>query len=84
MVRDLLDMLADFVKRVAGIFTEEYMVWSNVCRQLVYLVFVLGILPLVIITMSFGFYNAQEKMEATGLRKAFEKFGKRSRYNEKS
>jgi len=83
LVRDLLDMLADFVKRVAGIFTDDYMVWSNVCRQLVYLVFILGILPLVIITMSFGYFNAQEKTEATGLRKAFEKFGKRNRYNEK-
>lgn len=82
MVRDILDMAADFVKRVAQIFTEDYMIWSNAFRQLVYIIFMLGILPLVIITMAFGFYTEQEKTEAVGLKKEFEKFGKRSRVKE--
>ena len=82
MVRDLLDMTADFVKRVAQIFTDDYMFWANAFRQLVYIIFMLGILPLLIIAMSFGYFNERERTEAIGLRKAFEKFGKRSRSKE--
>lgn len=82
MIRDILDMTADFIKRVAQIFTDDYMVWSNAFRQLIYILFMLGILPLVIITMAFGFYSEREKTEAVGLRKEFEKFGKRSRVKE--
>lgn len=84
LVRDLLDMVADFVKRVAQIFTEgtEYMFWSNAFRQLIYVLFMLGILPLVIIMMSFGYYSELERNEANGLKRAFKKFGKRSRNKE--
>lgn len=83
MVRDLLDMMADFVKRIAQIFTDDYMIWANVFRQFVYIMFMLGILPLMIITMAFGHYSEVERTEAKGLKKAFEKFGKRSRSHEK-
>ena len=82
MVRDILDMVADFTKRVAQIFTSDYMIWANALRQLVYIVFLLGIVPLMVITMAFGFYSEREKTEATGLRRQFEKFGKRSRSQE--
>ncbi len=82
LVRDILDMTADFIKRIAQIFTEDYMIWSNGFRQLIYILFMLGILPLPIITMAFGFYSEREKTEAVGLRKEFEKFGKRSRVKE--
>ncbi len=82
LIRDILDMTADFIKRVAQIFTDDYMIWSNAFRQLIYVLFMLGVLPLVIITMAFGFYSEREKTEAVGLRKEFEKFGKRSRVKE--
>jgi thiosulfate reductase cytochrome b subunit len=86
LVRDILDMAADFVKRVAQVFVagNEYMVWSNGFRQLIYILFMMGILPLVIMTMALGFYSEREKTEAFGLRKEFEKFGKRSRTKETS
>lgn len=85
-VRDILDMTADFIKRVAQAINpnSDYMVWSNVFRQIIYVLFMLGILPLVIITMAFGFYSEREKIDAFGLRKEFEKFGKRSRIKETS
>ena len=81
-VRDLLDMAADFVKRIAQLVTDDYMIWSNVLRQFVYIIFVLGILPLAIIAFSFGYYSELEKTEARGLREAFKRFGKRSRSKE--
>ncbi len=82
LVRDLLDMVADFAKRVAQIFTSDYMIWSNAVRQFVYVLVLLALVPMVAITMSFGFYSERERNEATGLRRQFEKFGKRSRSQE--
>jgi len=79
---DLLDVVANFVKRVAMIFTDDYMIWPNILRQIVYLFYVIMIIPLLVIMMSFGYFNELEKNEAKGLRKAFEKFGKRSRTKE--
>lgn len=82
MIRDLLDIIADFTKRVALLYTEDYMFWANVVRQLFYLVFLIGVLPLVAITAAFGFYTERERSEATGLKIAFKNFGKRSRTQE--
>jgi len=79
---DLLDMAADFVKRVAKIYTTDYLVISNIVRQLVYILFLFGILPLIIIASMFNYYSELEKTEAIGLKKQFEKFGKRNRYLE--
>tara|TARA_Y100000385_G_C13076044_1_gene631476 strand:- start:324 stop:2243 length:1920 start_codon:yes stop_codon:yes gene_type:complete len=84
MVRDVLDMVADFTKRIAQIYTDDYMFWANVLRQLVYVLFMLFLLPLLFITMSFGYYSELEKTEANGLKNAFKKFGKRSRTKETS
>ncbi len=84
MVRDILDMLADFTKRVAQVFTDDYMIWANVVRQFVYTIAILGLIPLVAFTMAFGFFSERERAEATGLRKQFELFGKRSRTQETS
>jgi len=81
-MRDLLDMLADFVKRIAMIYTDDYMVWANFFRQFVYIIFILGLLPLLIITMGFGYFSEREKTEVMGLRNQFEKFGKRSNTQE--
>ncbi|NRA11819.1 MAG: stage II sporulation protein M [Crocinitomicaceae bacterium] len=79
---DLLDMVAGFVKRIAMIYTDDYMIWSNVLRQIVYVIFIIMIIPILVLMMSFGYYNELEKNEAKGLRKSFEKFGKRSRSRE--
>lgn len=83
MVRDLLDFVADFIKRIAQIYTDDYIIWANAFRQLIYLVFIFAILPVVIFTMTFGYYSERERTEATGLKEAFKKFGKRNRYQEK-
>ena len=58
------------------------MFWANVMRQIVYVIFMLFILPLLIITMAFGYYSELEKTEANGLKNAFKNFGKRSRIKE--
>jgi hypothetical protein len=79
---DILDMASDFVKRVAKIYTSDYLVVSNIVRQLVYILFLFGILPLIIIASMFSYYSELEKTEAIGLKKQFEKFGKRNRYLE--
>ncbi len=84
IMRDFLDMVADFTKRIAQIYTDDYMFWANVLRQLIYVLFMLFILPLLFITMSFGYYSELEKTEANGLKNAFKKFGKRSRTKETS
>jgi uncharacterized membrane protein SpoIIM required for sporulation len=79
---DLLDMTANFAKRIGMIYTEDYMIWGNITRQVVYVFFIFMVIPLLVIAMSFGYFNELEKNEAKGLRKLFEKFGKRSRSQE--
>lgn len=83
LVKDLLDMLAEMTKRIAREFTENYIVAGNIVRQIVYLLFILGIVPLIAITTGFSYFSEVEKTEAIGLRKAFDKFGKRNRFQEK-
>jgi hypothetical protein len=48
----------------------------------VYLFFFIALFPLWIISIAFLAYNVHEKNTASGLKKAFEQFGKRSRYKE--
>ncbi len=81
-MRDLLDLLVDFVKRIAMIFTDDYMLYANIVRQIVYLLFIFLIMPLLVISTGFAYLNVVEKLEARGLRKEFEKFGKRKRNQE--
>lgn len=80
---DLLDMLADFVKNVAETLGADRIFWANSIRQVVYLLFMILVLPLWIISIAFLAFNEYEKETANGLKKAFQKFGKRSRYQEK-
>lgn len=79
---DFLDLFADFVKNISRYYTNNFMVPANIARQLVYLTFLIFVLPLFMIIMGFQFYSIQEKYEATGLKEQFEKFGKRKRYQE--
>ena len=81
-MRDLLDVVADFIKRIAMIYTDDYIIWPNIFRQFVYVMFILMIIPLLVIMMSLAYYNELEKNEVKGLRKSLEKFGKRSRSQE--
>ena len=83
-VPDFLDMIVGFIKRVGQIFFDgfEYIALGNAFRQVIYVLFILGILPLIIISMAFGYYSELERTEASGLRQAFGKFGKRSRTHE--
>jgi hypothetical protein len=72
------------VKRVSREFTDDYIVIGNIVRQLVYLAFLLGILPLIAITAGFSYYTELDKSEAKSLKENFKKFGKRNRYQEKT
>ena len=81
-IRDLLDMLADFVKSTCDTFGFDRWFWSNYVRQIVYILFILCVLPLWIISMHFLAYNEHEKESASGLKNEFKKFGKRSRVKE--
>ena len=82
MVRDLLDLLADLTKRIAMIYNADHMFWSNVLRQIVYIVFVLFTLPFVAITMAMIYYSEKEIRDVVSLKESFKKFGKRSRLQE--
>ncbi len=82
LVRDLLDMVADFTKRIAANYSSNPLIFSNIIRQIVYILFLLFVIPLVIIPTAFAFYSELEKTEVLGLKKQFEKFGKRNRFQE--
>lgn len=82
LVRDLLDIITGFIKRVAQIYTDDFIFPANMVRQLFYLAYIFFLLPLLVIITGLGFYTVREVEEATGLRKAFESFGKRSRVKE--
>ncbi len=84
LVKDALDMFVGLVKRVSREFTDDYIVVGNVVRQIVYLAFLFGILPLIAITAGFSYYTELDKSEAKSLKETFKKFGKRNRYQEKS
>ena len=82
LVRDLLDMITGFIKRVTQIYTDDFIFPANIVRQLFYLVYIFFLMPLLVVITGLGFYNVREAEEATGLRKEFELFGRRSRLRE--
>lgn len=84
LIKDALDMFVGLVKRVSREFTDDYIVIGNIVRQLVYVAFLLGILPLIAITAGFSYFTELDKSEAKSLKENFKKFGKRNRYQEKS
>ncbi|MGV3631963.1 MAG: stage II sporulation protein M [Bacteroidota bacterium] len=79
---DLLDLACDFIRNIC--YKLDWDAWyiSNVFRQLVYLSFLFFVLPLWIVAIHFIAYNEHEKETASGLRRAFALFGKRSRVKE--
>lgn len=83
IMRDLLDMVTDFMNRAIILFSEDsYMYYSNSFRQLIYILFVLLMLPLFALFTAFSCFSLIEKEQAIGLRKEFEQFGKRKRNQE--
>jgi len=83
LVPDVLDMLVGLVKRVSREFTDDYIVIGNIVRQVFYLLYFIGILPLIAITAGFCYYSELDKAEASSLKMNFKKFGKRNRFQEK-
>ena len=82
MYPDLLDMLAQFVSYIARSYTDHFMVPANIVREVVYVIFIFLTLPLFIIMLGFQYYTVREQETSFGLRKEFEKFGKRKKHQE--
>tara|TARA_B100000508_G_scaffold141096_1_gene146873 strand:- start:107761 stop:109686 length:1926 start_codon:yes stop_codon:yes gene_type:complete len=81
-MNDLLDWFCNFLQPILLEYTSYHTEIVNLFRQLIYLLFFLLIIPLFFIVSGFIFYTAREEVNATGLYKAFEKFGKRSKTQE--
>jgi uncharacterized membrane protein SpoIIM required for sporulation len=75
LMRDLLDVLVDFVTRSVVWITDDALVVGNIIRQLVYLSVLMLLIPFIAFIFGFGFLSEVEKREVTSLKKAFEKFG---------
>jgi len=82
LLRDLLDMIVDFSKRIAINYTDSPIIVGNVIRQVFYILFLLFTIPLVIIPTVFIYCSEVEKTELPGLKKEFQKFGQRSKTKE--
>lgn len=83
MVPDLLDFVTQFIKKVAQFYTDDYIIYANLFRQIVYIIFMFAILPIFFFSLGFFYYSQLERNEAKGLKDAFKAFGKRSRTQEK-
>lgn len=81
---DLLDWLSGFLLPVFSEFTQDPVVWVNVIRQVVYILFLVFLLPLFFISFGLLFYSAKEEKEAIGIAREVEQFGKRSKTIETS
>lgn len=82
LMSDVLDLVCGFIKRVAQIYTDDYLFYSNIFRQFVYLIYVFLVLGILPVMMSFAYFNEVERNEAAGLKESFKKFGKRNRNKE--
>jgi len=82
LMRDLLDLLCDFLERILIFFTEDYTFVSNIVRQFVYVLFIFLALPFYVIMMSFMAINDIEKETAIGLKNDYIHFGNRKKYTE--
>jgi uncharacterized membrane protein SpoIIM required for sporulation len=79
---DLLDWFTNFLLPIFAEVSPDPFVWVNVIRQIVYVLFIILLLPLFFIAFTLLFYSAKEENEATGLKSDFQFFGKRSRIKE--
>jgi uncharacterized membrane protein SpoIIM required for sporulation len=81
VIADLLDLLTGFIERVLSTETANYVLITNLIRQIVYLAFLLFILPLLIFAFSLIYHSAKEKEDAIGLNEAFKSFGNKKKTN---
>lgn len=81
-MNDVLDWFCNFLQPILSEYTSYHTEIVNLFRQVIYLGFILLVLPLFFIVSGFIFYTAREEVNATGLYLAFEKFGKRSKTQE--
>lgn len=78
-MNDLLDWLSDFLLPIFSEFTQDPIVWINVVRQIVYVLFLLLLMPLFFMAFGLLFYSAKEEVEAIGITNELQQFGKRSK-----
>lgn len=83
MMPDILDKATELIKRIAKNLTDDYIIWANLFRQIVYSVFLLTVLPIIYIMLTLVFASQIEKEEANALKTAFKQFGKRNKHQEK-
>lgn len=81
-IPDFLDMLTEFVERICNTYNVDAFFWSNIVRQIVYLIFTLAVLPLFVIYTTYIYFTAKEVVDARTLYEDFNKFGKRDKYRE--
>lgn len=74
VISDLLDLFTAFLERVLREHTASYVLIANIVRQVVYVLFILLILPLIIYAFLLIYHSAKEKVESVGLREEFERF----------
>lgn len=79
---DLLDWFTQFLQPIIAEYSNSSAVFINIIRQLVYVFFIVLLLPLFFISFGLIFYSGREEESAVGLYDAFKKFGKRSRTQE--
>jgi hypothetical protein len=84
MFPDILDLFSDFIEKIVANYGKNGVFWSNVVRQIIYVILFLLAIPLYTILSVFLFSNMQETKQAKFLWKEYEKFGKRDRYKETS
>jgi hypothetical protein len=82
IMRDLLDILADFVKKITQIYGGDHIYVANVVRQIVYVVLATFLLPFLFINMAVFYFSYKEQHEAISMKAAFRNFGKRNKYQE--
>jgi ABC-type sulfate transport system permease component len=81
-IGDILDWFTSFLQGILAENTIYYTEIINLVRQFVYLAFFVMVIPLFFISSGFIFYSAREVIDAKGLERDFEKFGKRSKTQE--
>lgn len=81
VVPDLLDLLTGFIERVLNTETANYVLITNLIRQIVYLIFIILITPLLVYAFSLIYHSAKEKEDAVGLNEAFKSFGNKNKSN---
>lgn len=79
---DLLDLCVKFIKYIFQPITKDYMIIVNVFRQVVYLTFVILLIPLFCINALLIYMDIREKYQSNGLFEQLKGFGKNRNMHE--